>query len=830
MQELFAEALPCAPETREALLREACAGDTALRAEVEALLTADAQAAGFLQRAVSEEAGSDPESPERIGPYRIAGELGRGDMGAVYLAERDDGEYRQRVALKLLRRDAGSGADVLRRFRKERQILAGFDHPNIARLLDGGTTPDGRPYFVLEAIDGVRIDEYCDRQRLGIPQRLTLFRTVCAAVAAAHARLIVHRDLKPGNILVTVGGVPKLLDFGIAKLLAPEPEDLPAEATLASVRLLTPGYASPEQLRGEPVGTASDVYSLGVLLHELLTGVKPRRREDGELVLPSDAAPSREMRRRLAGDLDAIMGTALAEEPGQRYGSVEQLADDVRRHLVALPVAARRATLKDRAGKFVRRHRMSLTAGVAFLTLGIAFLVTTLAQSSRLALERDKAEQALAFLVDLFEVSEPGQARGATVTAREVLDRGARRVDAELAGRPEVQATLLFSLGKVYRHLGEHDRAEPLLRRAVALRRQTLGAGHPEVAASLQELGDVLQHRSAYAEAESCYREALALRRKHFGEAHPAVAASLNGLADLLHDKGDFQAAEPLYRQALALRRSLFQPPHLDIAESLNDLALLLHDQGRLADADPLYREALAMRRALLGEDHPEVAISLENLAALLQARGRYAAAEPLFRHAVAIQRKVLGASPALAPSLMNVGMFLLDRGDATSAEPLLREALAIQAAAPAPDPALQATLQHDLGLALRYQGQNREAEELFRAAIAGYRQVLPPGHPYRAHPLVSLGEILLERGEGGAAEPLFAEALEIRRRGLPAGHWRTGEVAGLLGASRAALGRRSEGLALLEEACGTLRKVRGANDKRTLQTCELWDRVRQAS
>jgi tetratricopeptide (TPR) repeat protein len=793
VQDLFAAALPYPPDEREALLGPACEGDAALRAEVDALLAADAQAGRFLEGTGRplwrREAAESEEPPERIGPYRIERELGRGGMGTVYLAARADGEFRQRVAVKVLRHDLGSGADVYRRFRKERQILASLDHPHIARLLDGGTTPDGRPYFVLEAIEGAPIDAHCERLRLGAAQRLALFRTICTAVAAAHARLIVHRDLKPGNILVTADGTPKLLDFGIAKLLDPDAEEVSGDAaaaddaTVASVRLLTPGYASPEQLRGEPVSTASDIYSLGVLLHELLTGRKPLRRPDGTVERPSRLAAQGEQ-RRLAGDLDAIVLTALAEDPRDRYGSAEQLAEDVRRHLESLPVRARRATLRLRAAKLVRRRWLAMAAGAAFLVLGTAFTATTVVQSARLALERDKAEQALGFLVDLFEVSDPARARGAEVTAREVLDRGARRIESELADRPEVQATLLFSLGRVYRNLGEPGRAEPLLRSSVDLRRGLAGGSPAELAASLHELADLLQARGAYDDAEACYREALALRQRSFGGEHPAVAASLNGLADLLHDKGDLPAAEPLYRQALAVRQRLFRPPHPDLAESLNHLALLLHDQGRYAEAEPLYRDALAMRRTLLGEDHPEVAVSLQNLAALLQAHGRLAEAEPLFRRAVEIQERVLGPEHRdLAASRMNLAMLLRAQGDAATAEPLLRHALASPGAAS--DPVLVATLRHDLGLVLVELARDREAEESFRRAIAGYRKALPPDHPHLAHPLMGLGRLLLARGERQAAEPLLAEALAIRREALPAGHRRIREAEEMLAACR---------------------------------------------
>lgn len=863
VQDVFASALHLARPARTTFLDQACASDPTLRSEVEALLAADEEAGDFLAATVG--GGTilaEPPDPdrmgERIGPYRIERELGRGGMSTVYLAVRDDDEYRQSVALKLLRPGMDS-EDILRRFRRERQILANLDHPHIARLLDGGTAPDGRPYFVLEAIEGVPIDEHCDRNRLSIAERLALFRTVCAAVAAAHRSLIVHRDLKPSNILVTADGTPKLLDFGIAKLLSPDLPDLPADATATAVRVLTPGYASPEQIRGEPVTTASDVYSLGVLLHELLTGRKPgkapepakeqpakpsstvlrkeeivRRNGQTALLTPEGVAEARsaqprELRRRLAGDLDTIVLTALRAEPSRRYGSAEQLSEDVRRHLASQPVAARRATAAYRAGKFLRRNRTALAVGGVLLGMILAFMVATTMQSQRTALERDKAEKSLAFLVDLFEVADPGVARGDEITAREILDRGAARVDRELAGQPEVQAALQQSLGRIYHELGLYERAEALFRSALAVRRRTLGGEHPEVASTLQDLSLVLQLEGKYAESEVHGREALALRRKLFGEEHPDVAASLANLADLKFDQGDYTAAEPLYRQALALRRRLFHAPHLDLASSLNDLGLLLHDQGKYEAAEPLYREALAMRRALLGEDHPDVAVSLQNLASLLEIRGKYAESEALFRRAVAIQKRVLGEGhPSLGTTLKNLGNLLYHAGKPEAAEPVLRQALAIQRAALGPDHLEIATHEHDLALTLWALGKTEEAERLFRDAIGLYRKTLPPGHPFLAHPLVALGRLLLERKNAVAAEPFLTEGLAIRRRTLPPDHWRIGEAALGLGTCRYALGRTAEAERLLVEAYTNYRRALGENHARTRKAREWVEWVRK--
>jgi serine/threonine-protein kinase len=797
------------PADRPAFVEGEAAGDAELACEVLRLLAADGMAEGlsrdFVHASIASEARTAEGTPQRIGPYRIERELGRGGMGTVYLASRD-GDYDRTVAIKVLRRGMDT-EDIVRRFTTERQILADLDHPHIARLFDGGTTPDGLPYFVMEAIEGEPIDRYCAARRLTVTERLRLFGAVCAAVSYAHQNLVVHRDLKPSNILVAADGSPKLLDFGIAKLLGPEGG--PVDATAAGLLPLTPGYASPEQMRGEGVGTASDVYSLGVVLAELLTG-----RKAGE---PPTAA--------LKGDLAAVVGKALRDEPQERYGSVEQLAEDVRRHLAALPVTARRGTFTYRAGKFVQRNRVALVVGAALSSVVLAFAGTALVQSRRAALERDKAERSLEFLVELFEVSQPEQALGREVSAREVLDRGAERVSRELDGRPEVQATLLDTLGRVYDKLGLLERAEPLLRQALARRRETLGSRHPDVALSLAHLADHLQVRGDLGEAEALYREALDLNRAVHGPHHPEVARALNSLADVLHDAGDYAAAEPLYRRALTLRRKLFAKPHADLAASLNDLGVLYHDQGDYPRAEPLYREALALREALLGPDHPDVAVSLNNLATLLRADGRYTDAEPLLRRSVAIHRRALGDRHVkVAVSLQNLAMLLYDKGQPEDAERLMRQAMDVHLSLFGPDASDVATNSNDLALILVAQERRAEAEALFQRSIEGYRKSLPADHPYLAHPLLSLGQLLLERGALRSAEPLLAEALQIRRGAFLANHWRIGDAASALGECRARLGGAAEAEPLLLEGHRVLAAALGEDHVRTRKARERVD------
>ena len=643
----------------------------------------------------------------RIGPYRALKELGRGGMGRVYLAARADEQYQKRVAIKVIKADVDRD-EVVSRFRRERQILASLDHPNISRFLDGGATEDGRPYFVMEYVEGKAIDQYCDRQRLSIPERLKLFRQLCSAVEYAHRNLIVHRDLKPGNVLVTAEGVPKLLDFGIAKLVNP---GLSGEGGTMTGLAMTPEYASPEQARGEPVTTTSDVYSLGVLLYLLLTGHLPYRFKtrqtldvlravsEDEPEKPSTAVGRTEdargqgltaeevsrirevspeqLRRRLSGDLDTILLMALRKEPSRRYPSVEALSEDLRMYMEGLPIKARKATFSYRSGKFLRRNWAGVSGVAMVILLIVGFSVSTVVQSRRLRRERDKASRVSSLLVDLFKVSNPSEARGNTVTAREILDKGAEAIRTELKEEPEVRATLMDTMGNVYNDLGLYDQAEGLLRESLEIRKRVLGNENPEVATSLHNLAKVLYRKNDYDGAEACYREALAMQRKLLGNEHPDVAETLNFLALVMDEKGDYDGAEALLREALAVRRKLFGNEHLDVAMTLNGLAGVLDDKGDDAAAEALVRDALGKLRKLLGNEHPDVSYTLNILGEVSSHEGKFAEAEKAFRESLEIGRKILPPDHIyIFVSLVGLGDALAAQGEALQAETMLREGI----------------------------------------------------------------------------------------------------------------------------------------------------------
>jgi serine/threonine-protein kinase len=898
IEALFDEAAALPAGERPAFLSRACGADLELRAEVESLLAADEQADGFLAEPVV--SGATPPvslAGRLVGVYRVESKLGEGGMSTVYLAVRADDAYHKKVALKVL----GYGAertDLSARFRAERQILASLDHPGIARLLDGGTTEDGRPYLVMEYIEGLPLDRYCDEHRLGLEARIDLVLQVCAAVQYAHQNLVVHRDIKPSNILVAADGVPRLLDFGIAKLL--EGAELPGtlDPTLTGQRLMTPQYASPEQVQGGAITTATDVYSLGVLLYVLLTGRLPYRvpgsgadalqravveqdpdrpstavaratREEGprpsERVAgetPTQDALSAarglrppQHRRKLRGDLDNIVLTALRKEPERRYASVGHLSEDLRRYREQLPVAARPATLGYRVRKFVGRHKVGVGAAATALAVILGLAATMTVQAIRLArqrdeirAERDKALEVRGFLEEVFAGSDPAEARGETVTARELLDKGASRVMAKLEGQPETQAALALAIGKVYLGLGLNDQATPLLQRSLAQRQRLHGDSHPDVADSLLALSVLDQNRGDLAQAEARQRRALAIQRRHLGDGdrrvgdtltdlsvtllararypeaetvvrealaihrgssggQEAVAYDLNNLASVLRRSGRLAEAEATYRDALAAARAVFGPAHPQLARTINNLGVVLRDRGDLAGAEPLMREALAMSRRLYGEQHPDVALQLSNLASLRGARGDDAEWMSMARQSLEMRRKLFGPDhEQVAMSLNNLGEATEQRGDLPGARSLYEEALRIQRKALGPEhPRCAVALTHlaDLSLAER---DFARAESLAREGLEIRRKALGVEHADFGTSLVTLGSIRLAR-DPGEAEDLLRRGLTTLTKALPPGHWRIADAQSRLGACLAARGRPSEAEPLIVGGYESLRR-----------------------
>lgn len=690
---LFNRASELPGTERDTFLTHECGDDTALRREVESLIAFDhGEDSGFgssVRGAVLGAAAALGETPvlERIGPYRLREEIGRGGMGTVYLADRDN-DFTQHVAIKLVR--GFMGPDALRRFRAERQILASLQHPGIARLLDGGTTADGAPYLVMEHVDGIPIDRYCDAHDLTTRERVALFCRVCDAVSAAHRSLVVHRDLKPSNILVTADGSPKLLDFGIAKLI--EDDSAGLDVTTPSMRVMTPHFASPEQVRGEPITTSADVYALGVLLYVLLSGKRPydiesRRPEEIERIVcrlepprPSAAAANARRSRELRGDLDTIVLTALQKDASHRFASVDQFSEDLKRALTGQPVLARPSTWRYRTGRFIRRHRAAVAVAAIFLITVIGFAIALAQSAAQARSERNAAERVTAMLIQMFSGSDPRSLRGNTITAREILDQGAAQVRSTLRDQPDMQARLLDAIGAIYVGLGLPDRAQTVFHDSMTARQSAGMADSQPAARTMWRLATTLYERGQYTAAEPLARASYEMTRRLVGPLNPQSGETLNTLAMVLSATGRNDEAETMFIEVTQIFRDTLGPEHPMVGMGLQNTARVRNARGDSAGAERLVREALAIQRRTFGNVTAE---SLTILARIAAKDGRDDEAESLLREALGLRRIAFGSNPhpLLEQSLIDLGTKLLQRGDRSGAEPLLNEAIALRTA-----------------------------------------------------------------------------------------------------------------------------------------------------
>lgn len=815
VESIFDGALAEAPEDREAFVRSAAGGDEGLVAAVRGLLRADGHAGTVIRDAIGHGSAlldsTETRSGQRVGAYRLVRPIGRGGMGIVYLATRADQQFDKQVALKLLAPGLISG-ELVRRFRHERQILADLEHPGIARLLDGGTTDDGLPYLVMEYVEGTPIDRYCDANRLGLRDRLRLFGAVCDAVDHAHRHLVVHRDLKPANVLVTGDGDVKLLDFGIAKLV--EVGDGPERDVMRTAPYMTPQYASPEQVLGRWIGPASDVYALGMMLYQLVTGCLPydlAGATPGELerwVCERDPEPPSVAARGLAaeqrpvsptllrGDIDAIVARALAKERDVRYPSADALARDLENHLAARPVSALRGSRRYRLAKLLRRRRVPLAVGAVVLALVGAF-------TARVIHERNKAEQAVDLMVDLYALSEPSgtQRRAQTAEHRDVDDRGDELVE-RLQSRPALQARLLGAMGRLDHKLGRLDAARTRLERAVALRRV---AGEPGLLASaLDELALVLAALSAYDEALVLSAEALALRRTAAEEDPVALAESLTNHANLVADvrSDGLDEAESLCREALTLRRSIFGDTHPLVAESLNNLASVLHNRSDLAAAEPYFRQALEMYRAALGDDDPDVAMVLGNLGLLLVDRDQLEEAEEKLRAALRIDQRQLGDLHAyVALDHDNLASALERQRAFEEAVYHRREALRIRRLLLGDGHPDTVESENDLAVLWFRLGHHEQAVTAFEAVLEAWRTAYGEGHQRVAQAHQNLAVALEARGRAEEAEVAFRAALTIGLETLGPEHTRVARTLGSLGMLLYGQGRDEEAESMVRRA-----------------------------
>ncbi|MDA8018093.1 MAG: serine/threonine-protein kinase [Thermoanaerobaculia bacterium] len=827
LEELFAVGSELHGAERERFLREC--DDSSLRRDLVSLLAAHDEAQGRIESVDAVRAAKLLDSEQTllgertVGPYRLLRTLGEGGMGTVFLAERIQGGFEQHVALKLVKKGMDSEA-IVERFRQERQILAQLQHPGITRLLDGGLSDDGRPFFAMEFVDGKSILDYSLQNQLGVDARVELFLQVCDAVQLAHRNLVIHRDLKPSNILVTQTGDVKLVDFGIAKVLDPIGKTGAGRLTELGLRALTPEYASPEQIRGEAVTTASDVYGLGVVLFELLTGQLPY---EGDLTTPAEiirAVSEKEPRvasvaarrherigsrrgvsRHLQGDLDAILSKALAKGLDRRYPSVEALGEDLRRYLTGQPVQARTPGTGYRLGKFVGRHKLavvSVTVAVLALLLGFA---GTAWQAAVADSERNRAEVQLSkaiaveeFLTSLVQSIDPFQTAGETWTADQLLDQGVSRIEDGLESEPEVEAHLLGVLGGVSRSLGQLQRAEELWRRSLSLRREYFAEASSEVAEGLRGLADVLYQRDQHEEASTLLEEALRIERQRLEETPQAptlpLAKTLAQLGVERLEVDRYSEARALYEESLSLYRGMAGDLRAEIAEVQVSLASLERETGNLVAAERLNRSALETQREVLGPKHPRVAITASNLGGILRQSGDLAGAEPLYREALAVSREAFGNEhPEVSTRLNNLAALLLSRGEFGEAATFFEQVLDLDLKFLGEDHVYVAFSLDNLAAVLAELGQIDEALDHF---ARGHEILVASRGPKSKDVAINLAGTAVAfrlRGEPSVAVRLIEESLSIYAATLPEPHPLLAKALKHLGDAKADLGLDAE-------------------------------------
>jgi len=740
------------PDQRDAYLDEVCGSDHALRSEIESLLAAYESSHGLPESSEEAKVAGAGETGKSLGPYRLVQKIGEGGMGQVWLAEQVS-PVRREVALKLIK--AGMYDDsALRRFQSERQSLAIMDHPAIAKVFEAGATPEGQPYFVMEYVPGVPITDYCDEKKLKIRARLELFIQACEGVQHAHQKAIIHRDLKPENILVVeVDGkpMPRIIDFGLAKAITPQ---IAGETLFTQIGSFvgTPGYLSPEQ--ADPgaldVDTRTDVYSLGAVLYMLLTGSVPvdphkwqklplhevlrqlreedpprpstrigHEKESSRAVAESRGMEPGQLASLLHGDLDWITMKALERDRARRYGSPSELAADIGRYLKNEPVVARPASTGYRLKKYLLRHRVvaAVTAGLALLLVG--FAVVQAAQLRRITRERDRANRITEFMTNMFKVTNPSEARGKTVTVREILDKASQDINAGLTKDPDLQAQMMEVMGQVYDNLGLYAHAQTLLQQAVDIRRRVLGPENPDTLRSMSNLSRTLDHEGHYAEAETLIRQTLDIERRVLGPEHLDTVWSISNLGVSLTRDGRYGDAEKLLREALDARRRVLGPDHPQTLVSMSNLATVLADEHQFVEAEKLLRETVAVKRRVLGTDNPDTIVSMNNWGSVLNSEGKYTEAEKLFQEALDTRRRVLGPEhPQTLVSMLNLADTMTKMGQYGEAENMLKQTLEIQRRVLGSEHPYTAVTTYNLGSLAAHLGHRDDALSLVRSAV----------------------------------------------------------------------------------------------------------------
>jgi eukaryotic-like serine/threonine-protein kinase len=906
LKTIFNEASGLSDRDQVLFLEKSCGDNERLKEDVLSLLKANGrpgkvdQPPDNLIKTIFSREDFNEKTGKIIGPFRILKLLEHGGMGSVYLAERAGVQFKQQVALKVLRSGFNT-QNQTRRFLAERQILATLNHKNIAGLIDGGVTDDSQPWFAMEYVEGIPVNEFCNRKKLNINERLRIFLDICSAIQYAHNKLIIHRDLKPSNILVTQSGTVKLLDFGIAKVTNTESsQDDIVPLTRTGFLPLTPAYASPEQILGKAITTSSDIYQLGILLYELLTGCRPYEvsgktpSQIEEIIcekqppLPStvlnhintsdkENQHSKQsnqspgvLKKNLKGDLDTIIMKALRKEPERRYQSSDQLSADIQFFLDGKPVSAHPDSKKYRAKKFVQRHKIGFASTVAILLLltGYAITITWHSQQTQAALqqaqqEADKAEQISSLLMDMFEASDPGEALGVTITARQLLERGVQQAE-QLNEQPEVKAQMLDLTGRIYMNLGEYETAQTLLEQGLELRREIFSGNHSDVSESLHNLGVLLWENGRYQQARDYLGDALSMKEAIHDDLNESTASTMMALAIVLKDLREFEEAEPLYLKALEMNREIHGEKDESIAQGLNNYGNFLESIGKYREAKEYYQESLEMYTELFGDTHPSIGGRLNNLGAVigrmgdlngaldyhkkaLQVRmtvfdekhpdvaeskyhlggvhmelGHLDIAEDYLNRALNIQRAVLDSlHPNTSQTLNNLGILMQRKGNFEASEQYYQESLAIVKESLGENHSEVGIKMNNIGLVLVRQERYEEAMDYLQESYNILMSNFEDDHPLITYPLLGMANVYNNTDRADLAEPLIREALEIQKSAAGEDHWMIGLINTQLGGSLARQEKFEEAEPFLILGYEILNEQLGPDHDRTIQALE---------
>lgn len=812
IRELFDKASNLNAVEREVFLNQECANELELKKEILSLLDSLENTKDFLEEASTiveqnKNNFTDPYIDKQIGNYLIDGEAGVGGMGIVYTGRRNDKEFEQKVAIKILKHGITSEY-LLKRFQIERQTLANLQHQNIARLLDGGRTIDGLPYLVMEFIDGIPITEFCHQKKLSLEEKLKLFREVCTAVQYAHQNLIVHRDLKPGNILVTKDGIPKLLDFGIAKLIDEELVDNNEGLTRTGVWHLTPEYASPEQIKGEKITTASDIYSLGVLLYQILTGYQPYKISNNSpaaiskiiteeiIQKPSEKVKdkSREhaesnlflndkISNQLKGDLDNIVSKAMHKDPARRYVSVEQFSEDIRRHLSGLPVIAQKDTAGYRLSKFIQRHKVGFISSVGFIVFLIINLIAIIWQANIAANERDKAkleaqkvETVNKFLLDMLSSVDPTEI-GRDVKVYDVLRKSALGVEKGFKDQPGIEASIQKTIGKTLTSLGEYDEAKPHLLRSLLLNERVYGKQSNQASESNYELALYYHWIGELKTADSLYKKSLQIFKRNSDVSKRSLASTLNDYGILKSDFAEFDESKKMYEESLNILLENYGEKDRDVASLYNNLAIVMQAQKDLDGAEKYFHKALELNIELFGENRPEVSSNYNNLAYIYIDKGDFTRAEEYFIKSLELKKKYYGADHSY------VGFAFLNLG----------------------------------GLEFRI-GKINESEKYILDAIKNLKKSVNEDHIWLGLAYYWYGKILIEKSKYSEAETYLRKSLTINKKNYPKDHPNIISSSAELGVVSFHLGKFAEAEKLLVYGYNGVKSLKGEKDHNTIR------------